>query len=423
MKNGFFIILFFYILLIENGTELLPVLFDIGNGLEIRVTLIMKILFFISTLTFWIFNKSKYGIPRPILIFSSFLLLSTVYVYFTKPSFFISALSVNFHIQLMLNMAIYLYFSLKKEQDVFTFSKMLSNFGLINAFLVIFSFFFYKTFDFFEAGVKNSDTVRAFGLMGDEVSIFLTFFLFEALVLKKYKHFLIFFIAILMTGGIGAFLTTISLLLYYGVFVLKKSFNIYFAILTSFLILLTSAFLYKEKLQEFGVFKRIVNNIENPEKETGNLRIISMTTALEMIKNRPYLGTGYGAYASHVHEKYAPMFKKADYSWKIPSAMVIIGSTFNPYLQILCEAGIIGLVFYIIFLIWISFTIKGRDLEFLTVKSTNFKKAHFGWFLVFVITAISANWFLPASFLLLLVVSILGMHLKLNRLTYEAACS
>lgn len=421
MKGGFLIILFFYVLLLENGTELIPVLYDLGNGMEIRVTLILKVLFLLSTLTFWILNKSKFGIPKPIIIFSGFLLLSTAYVYFTKPSFFMSALSVNFHIQLMLNMAIYLYFNLKSEKEVYRFSNMLSTFGMLNAFLVIFSFFFYETFDFFEAGVKNSETVRAFGLMGDEVSIFLTFFLYEALVAKKYKHFLVFFMAILMTGGVGAFLTTIALITYYGTFVIKKSFYVYYFLITLFLFLGLGSFLFKDQLKEFGVIKRIVNNIKNPEKETGNLRIISMTAAIDMINTRPILGSGYGAYASHIKEKYAPIFKNAGYDWKIPSAMVIIGSTFNPYLQILCEAGIIGLIFYIFFLIWVSFSIKGRSIEYFNEKTKNLKEAHFGWVLVFVITAISANWFLPASFLLLLVVSILGMHLKINRITIEGA--
>lgn len=420
MKGGLLIILFYYLLLIENGTDLIPVLLDLGNGMEIRATLIMKVLFLLSAVIMWAIKRKKHGVPKPILVFSSFLLISTIYVYFTKPSFFMAALSVNLHIQLMLSMSVYLYFNLKNEKEIYSFTKTLNTFGLINAFLVIISFFFYETFDFFEAGIKNSETVRAFGLMGDEVSIFLTFFLFEAVVTKKYKHFLVYFIAILMTGGIGAFITTVALLMYYGVFILKKSFYTYYAIIGLFIIMGLSIFLFKNQLRKIGVIKRVVNNIESPEKETGNLRIISMTTAIEMIKKRPILGTGYGSYASYVNEKYAPIFKKSGYGWKVPSAMVIIGSTFNPYLQILCEAGVIGLLFFLYFLIYIYKIIKKSKPFKYNDSLIRSKSIHLGWFIVFSTTVITANWFLPSSFLMLLIISIIGINLRINTLVIES---
>lgn len=412
------LIIFYWVMLIENGTDWLGILFDFGNGLEIRYSLIIKVFFLFFNLMLFLVLHKKIIIINAVLIFCSFLLLSTLYVLFLYPKFFLGALSANLHIQLVFNIILFIYLSANNENQIRKFYNGLRLFGLINAILVIISYFAPDLTTFFEAGVANSGVKRAFGIMGDEVSLFLTFFFYDAIIFRKYYKSILFFVAILCTGGIGAFITLMILLGYYLIFVLKISRRN--ASLVSFFILfiiILSVFSI-DKVQELSVVKRIENNIRNPKEETGNLRILSLTTAFEMISERPLLGYGYGSYSSVVFEKYEGVYKALGQGSNYKNVSVILGSSFNPYIQLICETGILGLFLYVGLLRkFLKYCKSGMKTESHFIS--HFKKVSFGWLLVFFITCITANWMLPASFLFLLVVTLAGLNLKLNFLNSE----
>ncbi len=410
------LILYFWILLIENGTNWLGILFDFGNGFEIRFSLILKVIFLILNITLLIISKQKSKKIKFLLYFMLFLLTSTLYVGITKPQYFEQAISVNFHIQLVLNIIIYIYWAKLEEIEIIRFFNWLRFFGLFNAILVIISFFFPTLTSFFEAGTSNVGITRAFGIMGDEVSIFLTFFIFDSLIFKQRVKTVIYSIALLCTGSIGAFFIFLILLGYYLFYIVKvsKKYIIHISIVS--VLIIFGIFNFSSKIQEITVIKRVFNNIQNPEIETGNFRLISFSTAIEMSKERPVLGAGYGAYASLVKQKYGYLTQGGNVS------MNILGSTYNPYLQMICEAGFIGLLFFIILLRRFLRVCK-LNADPLNDFLTKFKTVSYGWLFIFCLTCLSANWFLPVSFLFLLIATLVGLNLKLNDLQDEQPLS
>jgi O-antigen ligase len=177
-------------------------------------------------------------------------------------------------------------------------------------------------------------------------------------------------------------------------------------------------FSFYQQINNIGILKRISNSIHSPKKENGSLRILSMTTAYDMISSRPLLGCGYGNYSSMVYDKYVPLLKKTGNEYRIQSTMVILGSTFNPYLQILAESGIIGLVIYLWFLRRLYYVAKYAIQQ----KCSEFRlyiECISGWLLVFFLSCLSANWFLPASFNLLLIFSLIGICLAIKKINNQ----
>lgn len=400
----------FWVILLENGTNFLGVLLDLGGGLEIRLSLILKVVILLATTDSFLRNKVYLKQVRFLLFFMLFLLLSTFSVALINPEFLVQALSVCFHIQLVLN--IILYFSSRNlsENDLIKFYRLLRIFGWFNAVLVIVSFIAPTLLSSFEAGTSDSGITRAFGIMGDEVSLFLTFFVFDSLIFRKPKSFFLFFVAVLLTGGIGASITLVSLIIYFLVRI-KKVHKKYFSLLPIVtMTTLAIGYFFLEHLANLAVVQRALLNINDPETGTGSLRLISLRTALENIQLRPTFGVGFGSYSSHIRTVY-------ENSSEIP--LVILSSSFNPFVQITSEAGLVGLIFFVILLI---FFLKKANLFRKEANSkfiAEFKTASHGWLLIFFITCLSANWFLPSSFLFLLVVVLVGMNIKLNQIQFE----
>jgi len=390
------------------------ILWNLGNGLEIRVTLLLKVLALVMNLLVLLHFKLHHRLPTSFLALSGFLLLSTASVAWLQPGFFLKALVVNVHIQLMLNLAFFIFLLCRHLSDLTHLMRGLRFFAIVNASLVILSFFFVQFSALFETAVSTSGVKRAFGIMGDEVSIFLTFFLYEALVQKRHAALLVYFSAILCTAGIGAFIVTLSLFLYYGLRVMKWDIHrIYGATALAFACSLFLVF-YTANLSQWGVLGRIQATWKGDRQESSQFRMVSLATAADMIEKRPLWGTGYGAYAPSVRTHFLPLFKTEGLEHRFEGTMVIVASAFNPYVQMLCEAGIVGLSIFLLFLwgLWQLFSNKITNLDPEWGRHAIVCK---GWFLVFCLTFQSANWFLPASFLMLLVMTLAGIQLKINQ--------
>lgn len=413
------LIVFYWVLLLENGTGIFNFILELGNGLEIRPSLVVKVaLLFVNILVLVHFDKN-HKIPKYLIILSSFLLFSTLLVLLINPSNFISALSVNLHIQLMLNIILFIRINTYSNKQLLVFFRHLRYFALANAILVIISYFSPFLFSGFEVFNPESDVPRAFGIMDDEVSVFLTFFLFEALISKRYLQLILYAFAILFTGSLGASFTIVILVIAYLVFAMKKTKLNLYIVSGLMLIILSTSIVFYNSYKDFGIFQRLSNLSENTNEKSASLRLLSFQVAYEMIRERPVFGYGYGNYGKSVINKYKPKFIEVGEGKKFDgSARIIMSYTFNPFLQIAAESGLVGLIFFIWFLVkiigstFIKFEDRLSDAYHLNLASRI-------WLIVFILTTLSANWFLPSSFLLLLVVSIVGMNEKLKILQIE----
>lgn len=411
------LLLFFYwLLLFENGPGFNILLIDLGNGMEIRLSLILKVIFLLINILILIQFRQKHRLPKYLFILGTFLLLSTTYVLCLNPSGFLAALSVNLHVLLMLNIFLFIRYNVFDLEEIRRFMQGLRIFALVNALLVIISYFFPDLLSVFESGISQTGVNRAFGIMGDEVSVFLTFFLYEAIVFKRPVQGLIYATAIVFTAGLGASFTALLLLIYHLIFVMKKTrFNLYLSAFIAIpLLVLSTIFIMTN--QESGLVKRISSTLSNTGGESAGLRLLSFSVASEMIMEKPVLGYGFGNYRNSVIQKYEPKFLEADrLGFFRGSARVIMTSSFNPYLQMIAEAGLIGLLVFIWFLVQLYQSTKLTKSE----KNKNIyllNRSSRAWLLIFLLSTLSANWFLPSSFLFLLVVSLVGINHKLKEL-------
>ena len=411
------LLLFYLILLLENGAGLDLTLWELGDGFEIRVSLVFKVVFLIINFLILLHFHRTHTIPIFLILTAVFLLLSTGYVIWIDPSSFLQALSVNLHILLMLNIILYIKWNVYEVDQIHKFLAGLRLFALVNAILVIISYFLPTGWDVFETGLSKSGVYRAFGIMGDEVSTFLIFFLYDALISRKWMFLGIFSLAIFLTAGIGASFTTLALLVYHLVFVMKKTRdNLYMTGLIS-LILIPLIWINFQFISSSSVVDRIKYNLENVQGESAGLRLLSLDVAFDMIRERPLLGYGFGNYRNAVIREFEPKFSEADQlNFFRGSASVILTSAFNPFVQMLAETGLIGLILFIWFLVQLIRSLRpvSPDADEVLIRFNLTSKA---WMIVFFITTLSANWFLPSSFLLLLVVSIAGINHSIKSLS------
>lgn len=407
---------FFWILLLENTLGDKAILFNLAEGLEIRLSLLIKITFFALN-GIGLYKQKKINKSFKFIgIFLLFLFLSTCYTLVSSPQFFLSSFAQYIHIFLNFNVILFVYLYSNNENRIFYFLEGLSYFAYFNAFIVIISFFFPMLLSGFESGTSDDGVTRSFGLMGDEVSMFLTFFLYMELVKKKAYGFFIFLAAILCTGSIGATITTASLLLYHFRKNLKFNKSLIIKAVLSGLLFVFFIVLFSSQLQQLTVVARINQNLSgSDEGGTGQLRLLSLLNGFEMFLKRPFFGVGYGSYANNVIANYTGLIESSGNVMSESTASNILGSTYNPFLQIVCEAGLVGLLFFI-YLIINMLKVLRANLATHSKLVQDFREASHGWVLVFMITCLSANWFLSASFLMLLVVTLVGLNLKVNDL-------
>lgn len=412
MKWLFLLLLYFWVLLFENILGDKAIIFSVLNGLEIRVSLVFKfIFFFVNFFNFYKLSKNIYNF-KFVLVFLFFLLFSSCYTLVVNASYFIGSLTQYVHIFLNFNIILFVFFNLKTVEQGFIFFKGIMYFAYFNAAAVIVSFFFPTFLSVFETGISETGVARSFGFMGDEVSMFLTFFVYKALQEGKKYEFLFFLTAILCTGSIGAFITTLFLFLYFFYVKSKrsKSFKVKF-ILSIFMFFFT-LIIFNSQLSNFTVIKRINENFSGVGG-TGELRTLSLSNGFEMFLQRPLLGVGYGAYSKSVMQNYQGVYDSLGNILSVSTANNILGSTYNPFLQIACESGIIGLFFFL-YLLRNILRLTNVKLDSTLFIVQNFKKVSYGWLLIFFITCQSGNWFLPASFLMLLIMTLVGLNLKFN---------
>jgi O-antigen ligase len=412
------LIIFYWVLLLENGPGYNLLLIDIGNGMEIRLSLIIKVIFLLINGLVLLHFYEKHTIPRFFLVMGAFLLLSTSYVLLINPGGFLAALSVNLHVLLMFNIVLFIRYNTIRKEEIKRFLEALRIFALINAVLVIISYFFPDAFTFFESGTTKTGVSRAFGIMGDEVSVFLTFFLYDALISRRPVQSGIYAIAILFTAGLGATFTAVLLLFYHLIFKMRKTrYNLYVSALLA-LPILVGGTLYISMKKDIGIVKRVEDTLQKTEGESVGLRFLSLSVAKEMIMERPLLGYGYGNYRKAVIDEYKPRFEEVDrMEFFQGSAQVILTYAFNPFVQMIAESGLVGLIFFIWFLVKLYRYTSVKSKPNGTTSSL-INQSTRPWLLIFIISTQSVNWFLPSSVLLLLVVTLVGINSRLKELDF-----
>ena len=104
--------------------------------------------------------------------------------------------------------------------------------------------------------------------------------------------------------------------------------------------------------------KSYFNGQENNNQSQSSVeeRLTIWQGSTEIVKSNPYIGVGFGNWKIH----YGAI---TDQPTRAKSGRVVISKAHNVYLEILCETGIIGLLFYCLFLVIIIYLIRKHSLN------------------------------------------------------------
>ena len=394
-------LLLFWLVLLEN-TFSFGVLFSLGGGFDLKFSLLIRVFIIISTLDLFFKGKMFKKIIKPITYLALTMIFFLIYGYLLFPQYLSRSLSVTIQTLSILLIIPFLYYENSKSNGSIIFLKQLRIFALFNAICVIVSYLYPNLFEFFESSSSNSLTSRSFGIMGDEIAIFLTFFIIDAIHNQFWKSFIVFTISLLLTGSIGASFTFICALIYYLYKIKYLSVKNFSYIILLLIIIITIIIIFGDNILQLTLFKRIDENVFNLYGNSGNnygnsakLRFLSINTGLESISKYPFMGLGFGIYGAYIADSFKHLSE---------SEIWTISSTYNQYLQVICEMGVIGLLFYLNFILKSIKNIKPKYY-------TDYNIVVYSWLIAFFITVQTAAWFLPSSYVYFLLISLISIGL------------
>lgn len=379
------------------------------EGAEVTFSLLLMLLIFVRVVfKLTILNINVFGDNKSARLFWVFVLVSTVSSFFLSPEIATGVVTANFQLFL-----IYLVFIDFKSitinaHGVQKVIKALVYFAILNALLVMYTFFFGKIGLVGEVS-EGASITRAFGLMGDQVAWFLSFFAIHALYNGNKYHYVLFLVAILMGASLGATLVLIIATLIYfikekGV---KPSFyiKIGFSIVLFILILLISPSVF----DRVGVLQRInQGDFASRDSQTTGHRFNAVTNAIDKISEKPLWG--YQNYSLTMFNRYNNLLSETE-----KGDLTYLTTPNNQILAIICDYGLIGFGFFVFFIFFLLKIMRVKSMS-LPPNLYFFKQSAYVWLIVFLIFNQSATWFLPGSFLWILICIIIGISYKINKL-------
>ena len=246
---------------------------------------------------------------------------------------------------------------------------------------------FLTLFDIFVLPIKNYEIYgsRHFGVLSDQLPWITSFFFLYSFHNKKYFYFFFYTISLLISGSLNAIIIAfVSFIIY--LIKLKK-------------IKLTYIFLFLSVILITVFTKNALIERLNQKKYEGsvNLRILAFQNGVETFKENMIIGNGYGTY------DFVNKFTKENL---LPKNSPLSSDTFNQFLQILCDLGIIGFILYFLIILSI-YNLKVKKYTYIKI-----------WVLSLMLLSISSVWLRAGSvvyILFILLLSIIIFEDKVNR--------
>lgn len=381
----------------------------IVEGIDITPSLLLLLIVLLRVVFKLVFQKvNVFGNNKSARIFWLYIIFSTLSSFFLSPDIASGVVTVN--LQLFLVYLLFIDFKSVKI-DAVGLKKVISGlvyFAIINTLLVFYTFFFGKIRLLGEVSNKE-DITRAFGLMGDQLPWFLSFFAIYALYRKKVYLFLFFTIGILMGASAGATVVLVISSLIYIIKEKKAKISFYLKAGFSIVLLIVLLLFSPNVFNKIGILQRYnQGDFTGKEAQTTGHRFNAIITAIENISEKPLLG--YQNYSLAMFNKYDRLlsdFEKGNLTY--------LTTPNNQLLAIICDYGYVGLILFVFFIYGLIKIVKKKCID-LPTDFDAFKKSAYIWIMIFVLFNQSATWFLPGSFLWVLICLIITINYKINQL-------
>ena len=139
-----------------------------------------------------------------------------------------------------------------------------------------------------------------------------------------------------------------------------------------------------EKVESLNFSKNLKNNISNQS------RFGMQYASLQVFKENPIVGVGFGQETYHKRFKYPGWAKRNNWEFKVMyqnNSLRSFPTAYNMYTRLLAETGIVGIS---IFLFFIFYCIKKSIFLY---KNQDFTYKVLGFILILSFTGLSINWF------------------------------
>ena len=407
-------IFFYLILLLGEGLFKLDPIVEFGD-FTLSYNLLFLITINIIFLLKYLIKPFLFPTRNFIFWFHIWILISFIPVVLFRSSMMMGGLSLIIQLYLQSIIILILYKTLKPN-SVLKYLQLLSAFAFVNCGIVYGSYIFPESFKgiaeihgyFGYNPTDKKDILRVFGVMGDVAPWFLSFFAIWALQAKNYISYLLYASTCVLGASLGASALVImaTVLHFYlksqnkGVFVIR----FVALILVGGFIVLT---VYFDQFKSISIVKRILDPTTF-KSASGAQRLFSYGLAIDLIKQSPIWGWGYGTFLYNLQSWGADFFR-------LKFGFGALSNANNQILQILYEGGIIGLIFFI-FMVRRILTIMNSGINWFKRqhKMLEFKKASFIWFLSMITMNQTAVWMIPSIFWFL-IVSLIGICLFINK--------
>jgi O-antigen ligase len=250
---------------------------------------------------------------------------------------------------------------------------------------------------------------RSFGLMGDQLPWFLSFFAVYSLCKGNKYHFVFISSGILMGASLGA---TIVLILSILLFIVKiKKITISFIIKIGAAILLFNLVLLNapSTFNKIGLVERFnEGDFNDTESRTTGQRYQAISNSIVNIAKKPIFG--YQNYSLSMFNQYDHLLTN-----KEKGQLSYLASPNNQILKLICDYGLVGFILFVLFALSLMRIVKKKCLN-MPPELYAFKQSSIIWLIVFSLFNQSATWFLPGSFLLVLIYLIVAINYTINKL-------
>lgn len=379
------------------------------EGLDITVPVLLLLIVLFRVVFKLIFQKvNVFGNNKSASIFWLYIIFSTISSFFLSPDIASGVVTVN--LQLFLVYLLFIDFK-SISVDAVGLKKVIAGlvyFAIINTLLVFYTFFFGKIGLLGEVS-SNETITRAFGLMGDQLPWFLSFFAIHALYSKKIYLFLFFSIGILMGASVGATIVLIISSLIYSIKGKKIKPSFYLKVGFSMVFFILALIFSPDVFNKIGILQRFnQGDFAGREAQTTGHRFNAITTAIDNISEKPILG--YHNYSLTMFNKYDKLLSDVE-----KGDLTYLTTPNNQLLAVISDYGFIGLILFVFFIYGFIKIVRKKCIELPTYLIA-FKKAAYVWLTVFILFNQSATWFLPSSYLWILICLLISISYKINQL-------
>lgn len=386
--NSFLRLLPFYIPLINLGS--------IFFKSELRIDVVIEIFVFLISLYVVITKKNYNSFVSTLLIFSSFIFFHTFYSYINFPHIFDTVITVNFQLVLILFLIIYYNISPLTFSEIKKASRALNIFGIT---LLFFQFLSYVGLSVTDTQEISSGSSRYFGIIGDQEAWLFSLFAFLNFRRSSYVVFLVFFIGLLLTGSLGATVIFILALIWKYLLDLPKSLRL---IYTAIIILVIPLGFKIAPYVNLPVVSRLFDDALTDDGALGH-RIAALENASGEILRKLVLG--FGSFAGEMVYQYDDTLSIYE-----KGKLTYLATSNNQILDVVLNYGIVGLIFFVTFIFSTIKYIKpvgyilNYDFYFM------FNRLFYLWFITFLIFNQSSIWFIPGSYIFLVLTLLLCIN-------------